>query len=166
MLEPPTLAPPVIDTSPLIFLTKAKRVELLQLSYPTVLVPKMVIMEIQQYGTTDPTWQALQENDWLVAVETPPMAEPIQACALDPGESAVLAWAYQNPDTEVILDDLAGRRCAKRLGIPVRGTLGLVLSAKKRGQINAARPVITELKQAGMYLSDRVIRQALAMVGE
>jgi len=64
------------------------------------------------------------------------------------------------------MDDLAGRRCTQQLGIPIRGTLGLVLVAKPRGYIPAARPVIADLKRAGMYLSDRVINQALAMVGE
>ncbi|WP_277877189.1 MULTISPECIES: hypothetical protein [Nostocaceae] len=34
-----------------------------------------------------------------------------------------LTWGYANPGMEVILDDLAARRCATTLGIPVRGTL-------------------------------------------
>ena len=120
----PTL-PPVIDTSPLIFLTKANYLHLLQLIYPTVLVPQRVATEIQQYGEADLTVQALQVTDWLLVIETPAIPEAIQACNLDPGESAVLAWAERHPGTEAILDDLAGRRCAQQLGIPVRGTLGL-----------------------------------------
>jgi predicted nucleic acid-binding protein len=68
------------------------------------------------------------------------------------------------PGTEVILDDLAARRCAATLGIPVRGTLGIVITAKQRGAIPAARPVLEQLRLCGMYLSDRVINQAL--VGE
>ena len=159
-------SPPVIDTSPLIFLTKAQRLDLLRLNYSSVLVPETVALEIQQYGSTDITWRALQNNNWLKIVEISSIPQSIQRCALDPGESTVLAWAVQYPGTEAILDDLAGRRCAQQLGLSVRGTLGLVLAAKKRGQIDAARPVIRELKQAGMYLSDRVINQALAMVGE
>jgi predicted nucleic acid-binding protein len=78
----------------------------------------------------------------------------------------VLAWGYAHRGTEVIIDDLAARRCAAALGIPVRGTLGLVLVAKKRGVIAFARPVVDKLRQSGMYLSDRVIDQALALVGE
>lgn len=166
MAEQSTTLPPVIDASPLIFLTKADYLHLLQLTYPTVFVPQVVATEIQQYGETDPAFQAVQTTDWLLVIETPPIPLTIQACNLDPGESAVLAWAEQQPGTEAILDDLAGRRCAQKLGIPARGTLGLVLAAKQRGQIPTARPVIADLKQAGMYLSDRVINQALDMVGE
>ncbi|MGF1603561.1 MAG: DUF3368 domain-containing protein [Thermosynechococcaceae cyanobacterium] len=157
---------PVIDASPLIFLTKANRLDLLQLSYSRVLVPQVVATEIQQYGAADLTFQVLQKTQWLVLIQTPSIPQAIQACNLDPGESAVLSWADHCPGTEAILDDLAGRRCAQSLGIAIRGTLGLVLAAKKRGQISAARPVIVELKQAGMYLSNRVITQALALVGE
>ncbi|MCW5312947.1 DUF3368 domain-containing protein [Nostoc sp. KVJ3] len=64
------------------------------------------------------------------------------------------------------MDDLAARRCAAVLGIPVRGTLGIVLIAKQRGKITMVRPIIENLRSSGMYLSDRVINQALALVGE
>jgi len=71
--------------------------------------------------------------------------ELIQSWDLGAGESSVLTWAYANPGTEVIIDDLAARRCAAVLGIPVQGTLGLVLTAKQRGKIPAARPVLAQL---------------------
>jgi predicted nucleic acid-binding protein len=73
---------------------------------------------------------------------------------------------YANPGTVIIVDDLAARRCAATLGIPVRGTLGLILAAKKRGLIPEARPVLQKLRQSGMYLSDRILNQALALVEE
>jgi predicted nucleic acid-binding protein len=58
------------------------------------------------------------------------------------------------------------RRCAAALKIPVRGTLGLVLVAKQRGRISAARPVLERMKGSGMYLSDSVLNRALSLVGE
>ena len=78
----------------------------------------------------------------------------------------MLAWAHAVPGTLAILDDLAARRCAATLTIPVRGTLGLVLAAKQRGRIPAARPVLESLRASGMYLSDPVLNKALALVGE
>jgi predicted nucleic acid-binding protein len=64
------------------------------------------------------------------------------------------------------MDDLAARRCAQTLGIPVRGTLGLVLLGKKNGQLVAARPLLESLRRAGMSLSDSVMDRALRLVGE
>ncbi|PSM47187.1 DUF3368 domain-containing protein [Chroococcidiopsis sp. CCALA 051] len=157
---------PAINASPLILLTKAGLLNLLQLVSQEIVVPAAVAMEIGQYGETDVTAAALAQTEWLVVVETPPVPELIQSWDLGAGESAVLTWGIVNPNTEVIVDDLAARRCATTLGIPVRGTLGLVLTAKQRGTIGAARPVLEQLRLSGMYLSDRVMERALALVGE
>ncbi|WGV25356.1 DUF3368 domain-containing protein [Halotia branconii] len=155
-----------INTSPLIFLTKGGFTDLLLLVSPSIIVPSAVAAEIDAYGSTDVTAVALNSIDWLVVQETPPVPNVIQNWDLGIGESAVLTWGYVNPKTEVILDDLAARRCAATLGIPSRGTLGIVITAKQRGIIPAARPVLEQLCLCGMYLSNRVINQALALVGE
>lgn len=157
---------PAVNTSPLIFLSKAGLLDLLKLAGEEVVVPETVAAEIQRRGMTDPTVQAIERTSWLIVVETPPAPNLIQSWDLGPGESSVLAWAHAYPGTEAIVDDLAARRCAAALGIPVRGTLGLVLTAKRRGTIPAARPVLEKLRQTGMYLSDRVLNQSLALVGE
>jgi predicted nucleic acid-binding protein len=157
---------PAINTSPLIFLTKGGFLNLLQVVSQEIVVPEAVATEIQEYGETDVTARAIAQTDWLVVVETPPVPTVIQNWDLGAGESAVLTWGYVNPGTEVIVDDLAARRCAAALGIPVRGTLGLVLTAKQQGILPAARPVLEQLRLSGMYLSDRVMNQALVLVGE
>lgn len=54
---------PVINTSPLIFLTKADLLTLLQTRYTTVLVSATVAKEIQQYGPLDVTYQTIQKTD-------------------------------------------------------------------------------------------------------
>ena len=77
-----------------------------------------------------------------------------------------MALASEHPATEAIIDDLAGRKCAASLNIPVRGTLGIVLVAKKRGLIPEAQPVIEDIMTAGLYLSRKVVDEALGRVGE
>ena len=96
----------------------------------------------------------------------PPIPPAIQSRDLGAGESAVLAFAYENHGTVAIIDDGAARRCAETLGIPLHGTLGLVMKAKMLGRIAAARPVVENLKRHGMYLSERAIDRAMALVGE
>lgn len=157
---------PVINASPLIFLSKAGLLSLLKIMGEELVVPKAVASEIQRRGQNDPTVQALATTTWLVITETPIIPDLIQSWDLGPGESAVLAWAYAHPGAEAIVDDLAARRGAASLNVPVRGTLGLVLTAKQRGTISFARPVLEQLRQSGMYLSDRVLNQALTLIGE
>ena len=156
----------VVNASPLIFLSKAGLLHFLQLAGNRVIVPAAVAMEIRQRETSDPTVQALEQTQWLEIVETPPVPSLIQAWDLGPGEASVLTYAHVNARTVAVIDDLLGRRCAEALKIPVNGTLGLVLIAKKRGVIPAARPVLDTLRQAGMYLSDQVVSKALMLVGE
>jgi len=157
---------PAINASPLILLSRVGQLSLLRLVSEEIVVPIAVATEIQQYGATDVTAEALARAGWLVVVETPAVPEPIQSRNLGAGESAVLTWGYVHPDTTAIVDDLAARRCAATLGIPLLGTLGLVLTAKQRGSVPAARPLLEQLRLSGLYLSDRVMNQALALVGE
>lgn len=156
----------VVNASPLIFLAKAGLIELLRLVSPQVMVPDLVAQEIGCRGREDLTARALAATPWLVTAPAAPIPPLIQSWDLGAGESAVLTYAHANPGTTAIIDDGAGRRCAEMLGIPLSGTLGLVLLAKRRGVIPAARPVIATLKQHGMFLSDATIDRALALVGE
>jgi predicted nucleic acid-binding protein len=64
------------------------------------------------------------------------------------------------------VDDRAARIAAAGFGIPHQGTLGIVVFAKMHGLISAARPVVEQLRQNGMYLSDQIMDQAMAQVGE
>lgn len=157
---------PAVDASPLIFLSRAGLLNMLKLEGEEIVVPKTVAEEIQRRGTDDLTVQAIEKTIWLTPIEAPPVPDAIRGWDLGEGEASVLAWGYVNPGTLIIVDDLAARRCAATFGIPVRGTLGLILTAKKRGVIAEARPVLEKLRQSGMYLSDRILNQALALVGE
>lgn len=159
-------AKPVVNASPLIYLSKGGFLDLLRLVGDEIVVPSVVASEINKRGQADPTVQALEKCPWLTIVETPPVPAIIQAWDLGPGESSVLSYAYANSGTVAIMDDLAGRRCAEALSIPVNGTLGLVLIAKRRGVIHASRPVLEKLRQSGMYLSDSTMNQALSLIGE
>lgn len=158
--------PPVTNASPLIFLARGGYFDLLALVGEPVLVPAAVANEISQRGPDDVTVRAMSGAAWIQVLDPIPVPAVIQAWDLGPGESAVLAWAQLHPETEAIIDDLAARRCARVLGIGVRGTLGLLLLAKQRGRIARARPVLDALRREGMYLSDRVVDEALALVGE
>jgi predicted nucleic acid-binding protein len=82
------------------------------------------------------------------------------------GESSVIAVALQHSGSMAILDDLAARRCAQALKLPMQGTLGLVLVAKRIGLIKAVLPVVEDLEHAGMYMTARLKTQILDAAGE
>jgi predicted nucleic acid-binding protein len=156
----------VINASPLIFLSRGNQLDLLHRLVDRILVPEPVAREIRTKGPEDMTVNALDSVPWLESADPPASSEIILSWGLGPGESSVLAIARSHPGMEAIIGDLAGRRCAAFLGIPVRGTLGIVLTAKQRGYIPAARPVIEDLVRSGLYLSRQILDEALKRVGE
>lgn len=156
----------VVNASPLIFLAAAGRLDLLRRRAAVVQVPRAVASEVARYGPDDPAARALREHAWLRVVEAAATPSSVLAWDLGPGESAVIAWALAQPGTIAVLDDLEGRSCARAHGLRVKGTLGLVIEAKRTGEIPSARAVMLQLRASGMYLSDRVLDRALAEVGE
>ena len=156
----------VVNTSPLIHLAEANLLHLLRDAAPIIWVPEPVAREIRAYGESDPTARALAMQPWLAVQPVTMLPAEILVWDLGAGESAVLALARAFPGSTAVIDDLAGRRCAEALNMPLRGTVGLVLAAKQAGRIAAARPVLERLRDSGMYLADAVLNRALSRVGE
>ena len=129
-------------------------------------VPEPVANEVLRRGTRDVSARAIHDTEWLTVHPAATIPAAIAAWRLGAGEASVLALAAEHPGTEAIVDDLAGRRCAASLNIPVRGTLGIVLVAKRRGLIPKARSVIEEMVIAGLHLSRQVMDEALRRVDE
>ena len=155
----------IVNASPLIFLARSGHLQLLKAFADEVWVPEPVAEEILHRGQHDITARAIEKTPWLINKPVGDIPTAILDWRLGAGESAVLALAIEH-QLEAIIDDLAGRKCAARLGIPVRGTLGIVLAAKKRGVIQQARPVIEGMMKTGLYLSKKVLDKALERVGE
>ncbi len=155
-----------VNASPLIVLAKARRLELLRLAAARIVVPRAVADEVRAAGPSDPAAAALRTTAWIEIVDAPPPSAAIIAARLGEGESALLAWGEANRDEELILDDYAARRCAEVLALRVRGSLSLVVQAKRLGVIPSARAVIGELRAAGIYLSDRLAEAVLKSVDE
>lgn len=155
----------VIDASPLIFLSRSNHLALLKAFWETVWVPEPVAAEILQRGQQDVTARMIKDTPWLRVRPVTNIPAHILRWRLGAGESATLALAHTH-SLEGIIDDLAGRKCAVSLNIPVRGTLGIVLAAKQRGLIPQARPVMEDLMLGGLYLSRKVLNRALQRVGE
>ena len=71
-----------------------------------------------------------------------------------------------HPGAVAVLDDLAGRRCAQALGLPIIGTLGLVLKAKLTGLIPSASEALDAITAAGLYISPHHLETIRLQAGE
>ena len=65
------------------------------------------------------------------------------------------------------MDEREGRSLARQLGLAVTGVLGVLLRAKKNGQIKAVKPEIEALKtKARFFISPTLQTSILASAGE
>ncbi len=155
----------VVNASPLILLGKIQRLDLLEVFVPGAVVPESVIREIGAGAELDAA--AHQAVDWARGRLVADVDLPLWVANWDlgAGESQVIAHSLLEPSVAV-LDDGEARSCAQSRNIPLIGTLGIVLRARKQGMIPAARPLVEQLAAAGSFLHRSLIESALAQVGE
>lgn len=73
----------------------------------------------------------------------------------------MLSYILEYPDWTAILDDGAARKCAIAFNINVKGSLAIVILAKKRGLIPHAKQILRTMQEVGLRLDERTIRQVL-----
>ena len=132
----------------------------------TWIIPDGVIHEVQAKRLIDPYLSGLASDSEVVRKNVLNVHPSIAAWDLGRGESEVLTLALEKPRTGVVLDDLQARKCAELFEIPLIGTLGLVVLAKRKGLITLARPIIERLAAVGLYISSAMLTRILVGVGE
>ena len=150
----------VMNASPLIFLDKIGRLELLNELFEGIYIPKAVIQEIDTIKNQSEKVKLAKilYNEFEVLNKT---AVAGLLGKLHLGEVEVIVGAIEQNIAVVVLDDNVARIKAKQIGLEVTGTLGILLRAKAKGYIDDISTDLDKLKEAGMYLSDHIIRQVL-----
>lgn len=155
----------VINASPLILLGKLGRTDLLESLALQVIVPQAVFREVAAGAAGDTAMKAAL--DWAASrVQDDILVPPsISGWDLGAGESQVLAHCLAGGHRGV-LDDGEARAAAKVHSVPLVGSLGVILRARKAGLIPAARPLVDRLIECGSYLAADLVQKALQKVGE
>ncbi|MGA1824732.1 MAG: DUF3368 domain-containing protein [bacterium] len=157
----------VSNASPLILLQRIGYLYLLTDLCDHLVIPKGVIDEIFYYDKDAQAWEVFLASPKVNRLKNNINIEPsISGWDLGKGESEVLSWAVNNVGYEAVLDDLSARKCARGLDIPLRGTVGVILLAKKKKHISKVKPLIQLLIDAGLRFDNKWINEALSLVGE
>ncbi|HUG12620.1 MAG TPA: DUF3368 domain-containing protein [Opitutaceae bacterium] len=156
----------VVNASPIILLGKAGIIHLLPKLCTELVVPEGVLAEVSSGNAADAgrDWLNGAGRDYLRKVS--PVLPALIGWGGGPGEIEVISWAMQNPGFVAILDDRAARNLAVLHGVPVIGSLRVIVIAKERGLIQQARPVLERLRGAGAYVSDSLVDRAIELAGE
>lgn len=155
----------VSDTSPIRALAHLELLHVLRALFDEVHVPPAVARELSH--PPDP-FQGVDVAalPWIT-IRQPGDQERVRELQdeLDLGEAEALALAEEIHADAVLIDEAAGRGVASRLGLPVVGTLGMLLRARQRGLCQELRPLLDRLQgQLRFYIApalrDRVLREA------
>ena len=156
----------ICNTSPLQYLHQLGRLGILPALTGHGLIPPAVADELSKGAAAGWDVPDVGGLPWIrirVPASTP--ALPL-ASGLGRGEAGVLALALESTNPLVILDDAVARRAAVLLGLPLTGTLGLLVDAKKKGLIPAVSPALDELNRLRFRVSPATRLAVLKLSGE
>jgi predicted nucleic acid-binding protein len=162
--------PAVSDTSPISALAIIGRLDLLKQQFGDVSIPQGVHGELERIA--DPAARkSIDEASrygWLriARCKDKGLAATL-SLTLDAGEAEAIALSLECSPSRLIIDELEGRRVARNLNVPVVGTLGILLKARKDGTIASLREEVMALrKKAGFFISPQLEREFLREAGE
>lgn len=157
------LGPVVSNTTPVIHLHRIGRLPLLHRVFGLVLIPRAVAREVAAPSVAHAV--NLASFPWLTIQEVVELPHAV-AQGLDPGEAEAIALAMDVHASTLVMDERKGRSRAAALGVPLKGTLAVLVLAKRMGVIPLARPVMDDLVATGFRAGPSLVEAILRQVGE
>ena len=157
----------VVNTTPLIALSHVGQLDILKKLYGEIIIPKAVYRELSA-KTESICKKAVDRSLEWIRVENikNQMAKTMYKTQLHDGEVEVMILSKEIAADVVIIDDANAKKHAKYLGLPVTGTLGVLIKAKREGLINELKPILYQMTENGIYISQSLIELCLKQVGE
>lgn len=158
----------VSDTSVISNLILIGELNLLHQLYGEIVIPDKVKEELQKLQEFGIDIISLNVFD-SITVLSPTDQEMVNNLmdSLDAGESAAIILATELKADYLAIDERAGRRTAKSMGLNIIGLVGILIQAKEADLIDTIKPLLDKLiSEANFYLSNAFYRQILQSVGE
>ena len=155
----------VSNSSVIIALARICRLDLLERLFGRILVPEAVWREITVEGKPGSEKVRRARFIHVERVRSERLASLLKEF-VDDGEAEAIALALDISADILLVDDRDARDLAKKLGLQVMGTLGVLALAKYRGLIQEVKPIIDELVGSGFWISSRILKEFLRESGE
>lgn len=159
----------VSDSTPLISLVKAERLDLLQSLFGEVAVPEAVFQELTSNDSFRNEADLIKNSGFLKVVEVGDRDRVEflrRVSGLDRGESEAIIYADETKADLLLMDELAGRKVAKNMRLPITGFVGIIITAHKRQLIreSEAEEIFDRIRKAGRHISERLIDDAMSII--
>jgi len=156
----------ISNTSPLLYLHRVGAIDWLPRLFDEIWTTQAVRDELLTGKAKGYDVPDLADYPWLRIVDVQAMPSEWLALDLGAGELSAMALALENPGHVILLDDMLARRMATAAGLPVWGSLKVLLEAKTSGLTDRLEPIVNRLHEAGMWISPGVKRRILDLAGE
>ena len=163
----------VSNSGPLIALARLGRLGLLNQLYDAVLMPPEVYQEVVVNGLrlgapdADAVQFLVQQEHIQVAPLDLAVDDSLMVLGIDVGEAEAIALSRREGADWVLIDNEHARRAARHLGIPCKGTIGILIEAFRKHllTLNDFELLMHEIKhQPALWISERLCDEALAQV--
>jgi predicted nucleic acid-binding protein len=153
----------VSNSTPLIALSKINRLIIIEELLGSIIIPDAVFNEV----TSDKKGRAGRNEvlnaKWIKTKKVSnDMVVDFLSVNLDLGEAEAITLAKEIKADLILLDEKSGRKIAKSVGIPVIGTVGLLLRYY-RGKKDDFKLALDELIAKGFRLSEEEYQKILEM---
>lgn len=158
----------VSNTTPISNLVQLQLLGLLGTLWSQVTIPTAVQTELEQGRNILGDWRQATgaEAIQIVPVEPDPLTRQF-LLTLHPGEAEALTLAIRQQALLFFCDDLDARNAAAHHHIPVSGTLGILIKAKRENLITTVTPYLERLRhEVRFWFSDELYRQVQKLVNE
>lgn len=147
----------VADSGPLHYLILLDQTDLLAILYGEAAIPQAVLAELSSPATPEAVQAWLAEAPpWLSVVTVEPNRVDMISDSLDLGEREAIALAGILSADLLLMDERAGRAEARRRGIQMTGTLGVLRAAAERDLIQVPE-VVRRLRETNFYVEEGLI---------
>ena len=150
----------VVNATPLIALASINQLKLLQQLFDEVIVPNAVYQEVVIGGAKRTGAVELKQADWI-QIQAVTVNSPLDSLllGLDAGELEVILLGLAIKPDWVIIDERLGRRVAQGVGLPVKGTVGILLAGFYAGYLSKSEieDSVQQLVNSGIRLSPQLI---------
>ncbi len=154
----------IADSSALISLAVCGNLPLLVRLYKEVVVPKAVFDEVNKGDKPHGKELCVYLRDKIIDIDLSELI--IDLGKLGRGELEAIALFKKLHGDFLLLDDKKARKVANLNGFPVIGSLGILLSAKRKGMLSAIRPSLDILQDSGIHIGKSLLQKVLWLADE
>jgi predicted nucleic acid-binding protein len=153
----------IADTSPINYLVRIEKIDLLPALFGTVVIPPAVCNELMDAGAPEPVQRWIAKPPAWLHIQAPTQSgdAALVSADLDEGEHDAIILALELAADQLIIDDMDARREAERRHLTVTGTVGILRAAAALGLVNL-KDALTRLRRTNFHLSQKLFDQLIA----